>query len=61
MPLARDYGLDVAFRAAFGRTRAQIEADERLRRALMAENLGKPSLWVIIAAPWYNDDQIYHR
>ena len=23
------------------------------RRALLAENLGKPSLWVIITAPWY--------
>ena len=23
------------------------------RRALLAENLGKPSLWVIISAPWY--------
>ncbi len=22
--------------------------------ALLAENLGKPSLWVIISAPWYN-------
>ena len=24
------------------------------RHALLAENLGKPSLWVIISAPWYN-------
>ncbi len=24
-----------------------------LRHALLAENLGKPSLWVIINAPWY--------
>ncbi len=24
------------------------------RNALLAENLGKPSLWVIINAPWYN-------
>ena len=23
------------------------------RHALLAENLGKPSLWVIINAPWY--------
>ncbi len=23
------------------------------RHALLAENLGKPSLWVIISAPWY--------
>ncbi|MAF96771.1 MAG: hypothetical protein CMM60_13620 [Rhodospirillaceae bacterium] len=23
------------------------------RRALLAENLGKPSLWVIITDPWY--------
>ena len=23
------------------------------RHALLAENLGKPSLWVIIDAPWY--------
>ncbi len=24
-----------------------------LRHALLAESLGKPSLWVIISAPWY--------
>ncbi len=24
-----------------------------LRHALLAESLGKPSLWVIINAPWY--------
>ena len=24
-----------------------------LRRTLLAENLGKPSPWVIITAPWY--------
>ena len=24
-----------------------------LRRTLLAENLGKPSLWVIITTPWY--------
>jgi hypothetical protein len=24
------------------------------RHTLLAENLGKPSLWVIISAPWYN-------
>ncbi len=24
-----------------------------LRHALLAENLGKPSLWVIVNAPWY--------
>ncbi len=23
------------------------------RHALLAENIGKPSLWVIIRAPWY--------
>ncbi len=23
------------------------------RRALLADNLGKPSLWVFISAPWY--------
>ncbi len=23
------------------------------RRTLLAENLGKPSLWVIITVPWY--------
>ncbi len=23
------------------------------RHALLAENLGKPSLWVIVSAPWY--------
>ncbi len=26
---------------------------ESLRHALLAESLGKPSLWVIISAPWY--------
>ncbi len=25
------------------------------RHALLAENLGKPSPWVIISAPWYKD------
>ncbi len=25
-----------------------------LRHALLAESLGKPSLWVIISAPWYS-------
>ena len=24
------------------------------RRTLLAENLGKPSLWVMISVPWYN-------
>ena len=27
------------------------------RHALLAENLGKPSLWVIIGAPWYKTRQ----
>ncbi len=25
------------------------------QRTLLAENLGKPSLWVMISAPWYKD------
>ncbi len=29
------------------------------RHALLAENLGKPSLWVIINAPWYNMPDSY--
>ncbi len=27
-----------------------------LRHALLAESLGKPSLWVIINAPWYKNE-----
>ncbi len=26
------------------------------RHALLAESLGKPSLWVIISAPWYKEE-----
>ncbi len=26
------------------------------QRTLRAENLGKPSLWVMISAPWYHPD-----
>ncbi len=29
------------------------------RHALLAENLGKPSLWVIISAPWYKRDRTW--
>ena len=28
-----------------------------LRHALLAESLGKPSLWVIINAPWYKIEE----
>ncbi len=28
------------------------------RHALLAESLGKPSLWVIISAPWYKEDLV---
>tara|TARA_B100000315_G_C14035201_1_gene344993 strand:- start:72 stop:239 length:168 start_codon:yes stop_codon:yes gene_type:complete len=28
-------------------------ADPEVHRALLAENLGKASLWVIISDPWY--------
>ncbi len=31
------------------------------RRALLAENLGKPSLWVIITDPWYYTGEEKHR
>ncbi len=30
-----------------------------LRHALLAESLGKPSLWVIINAPWYKRDRTW--
>ncbi len=29
------------------------------RRALLAENLGKPSRWVIISVPWYQARRIF--
>ena len=35
---------------AFGQRRARLAMP---RIALLAENLGKPSPWVIIIAPWY--------
>ncbi len=41
------------FPKAFGRRRAWLAMPASPRHALLAENLGKPSLWVIIDAPWY--------
>ena len=34
-------------------SRMACDASASPRHALLAENLGKPSLWVIINAPWY--------
>ncbi len=31
------------------------------RHALLTENLGKPSLWVIISAPWYKTRSTAHH
>ncbi len=38
---------------AFGQRRAWLARPASPRRTLLAENLGKPSLGVIITAPWY--------
>ena len=44
------------FRAQDWRTasRTPRDAPASPRRTLLTESLGKPSLWVIISAPWYN-------
>ena len=38
------------FRTSF---RPSCDAPASRRRTRLAENLGKPSLWVFIIAPWY--------
>ncbi len=40
---------------AFGRPNGAhgLRCPASPRHALLAESLGKPSLWVIISAPWY--------
>ena len=37
----------------FERRRAWLAVPAPPRHALLVENLGKPSLWIIISAPWY--------
>ncbi len=41
------------FPKAFARRRAWLAMPASPRHALLPENFGKPSLWVIINAPWY--------
>jgi len=36
-----------------GRVARGLRCAASLRHALLAENLGKPPLWVIISVPWY--------
>ena len=49
----RDRAGDAGHRA--GRREAAGDAGASPRHALLAENLGKPSLWVIIIAPGYKE------
>ena len=41
--------------SAMGRTASRVASDvpHRYATRVLAESLGKPSLWVIINAPWY--------
>jgi len=49
----RPRDLNGVFPRLSGRVARGLRCPASPRHALLAENLGKPSLWVIISAPWY--------
>ncbi len=52
-PRDRNGGFPRAFGQGADGVPHGLRCPASLRHALLAESLGKPSLWVIINAPWY--------
>ena len=50
----RNGGLPRLSATEFGSVAHALRCPASLQRTLLAENLGKPSLWVIIGDPWYH-------